>query len=550
MQNMPQSPSGAFISKALHPASLLALTALLAGIIVRAIWLGQLPAGLHQDESFVAWNALGLFHQGLDSSGRAYPIYMADWGDGHSALYVWLLQPLLWLNRGEIPSWLLRLPQCLTACLSLALAYGLMRSLYAARPGLRRWLPALSLFTLALCPWHIMMSRWGLDANLAPGFLLLACFAMAKALEQPKYLPLAAAAYGISLYAYALLWPIVPFVLLWQVAGGLLEKRFCLNSRLLLSGALLGLMALPLLLFVAVNMGLMPPIELPFLTIPSMGGYRGAEIALTPGRMLANLRQSLYLLYHQQNGSAFDILLPWGLFYDIGRILALLGGLWLSLSLARGLWLWASPARRPFPRGDWFFFSMLAGGGLSCLLVSPVLHQINALYIPLCLCQAYALSNLYQFLSRRFARTAASVLALCLAVYVLSFATFLPAYFGPYQKIVGAYFGQGVEEALDFAMDQARYRGIEAIVAEQAAQWPRLALYSRTLPRQYQGSLIYDKAPHPKYFHTGELGIYTRLNPEDLRQDRIYLLYYTQEEHFRDAYALHAFGHWLVALPR
>ena len=28
------------------------------------------------------------------------------------------------------------------------------------------------MFLLAVCPWHIMTSRWGLDVDLAPGFLI------------------------------------------------------------------------------------------------------------------------------------------------------------------------------------------------------------------------------------------------------------------------------------------------------------------------------------------------------------------------------------------
>lgn len=29
-----------------------------------------------------------------------------------------------------------------------------------------------AMLLLSVCPWHIMMSRWGLESNLAPGFLL------------------------------------------------------------------------------------------------------------------------------------------------------------------------------------------------------------------------------------------------------------------------------------------------------------------------------------------------------------------------------------------
>ena len=43
---------------------------------------GSVTDGMHQDEAFVAWNGFALFHEGMDSAGHCFPVYMADWGDG------------------------------------------------------------------------------------------------------------------------------------------------------------------------------------------------------------------------------------------------------------------------------------------------------------------------------------------------------------------------------------------------------------------------------------------------------------------------------------
>ena len=70
------------------PSWLLPLLLMLLGSTLRLACLGSVPGGIHQDESFVAWNAFALLHEGMDSAGHVCPVYMADWGDGHSALYV------------------------------------------------------------------------------------------------------------------------------------------------------------------------------------------------------------------------------------------------------------------------------------------------------------------------------------------------------------------------------------------------------------------------------------------------------------------------------
>lgn len=81
---------------------LLPLAILLLGAFLRLWALGQVPGGMHQDEAFVAWNAHAILKEGMDSAGHHFPVYMADWGDGHSALYVWLLIPILTLFGGHI----------------------------------------------------------------------------------------------------------------------------------------------------------------------------------------------------------------------------------------------------------------------------------------------------------------------------------------------------------------------------------------------------------------------------------------------------------------
>ena len=153
---------------------------LLLGALLRLLYLSRVPGGLHQDEAFVLLNSYDLLHEGRDSAGYAFPIYMSSWGDGQSAMYSWLLTPLLLLNKGIPTTFLGRLPQALVGILTLWCVYCLVKEMFGHTAGL--W----TLFALSVCPWHIMACRWALDANMAPGFLMFGLYFFVRGMNDNR----------------------------------------------------------------------------------------------------------------------------------------------------------------------------------------------------------------------------------------------------------------------------------------------------------------------------------------------------------------------------
>lgn len=519
-------------------STILPFLLLFLGSILRLAYLGTFPAGMHQDESFVAWNAFALFHDGMDSAGNIMPVYLADWGDGHSALYVWLLLPLLVLSKGHITPFISRLPQALVSILTLWAVYCLIKRLFGRKEGL--W----ALFLLAICPWHIMMSRWGLDANLAPGFLIFGLYFFIRGIDNKKFLLLSAFFYGLSLYSYAVIWPIVPIMLLFQILYCLAHRKMRIDRWSLLAVLILFLMALPLLLFVAVNSGLIPEIRLPFMTIPIMGQYRGGDIALSLGGMWENLRTALSLLWNQNTGTPYDILLPWGLFYDIGRIFIVIGFFCLMINLGKML------IRKEFAP-EYFLFVQLLGGGITCLLVTAILHQINSLYIPLILLESYGVWCCLDLLKTKKAFLARLLSPTLAAVYLICLLLFQRDYYGSYSQVVNAYFAQGIEECVDFALAKCEEYNLSTITVEKGAQWPRLLLHTETSPSSYLASVEYDVAPAPGAFVTDDgIRVNTRINYENINQSSIYIIYFIDVELFSKDFELTQFYDWYVAVPK
>lgn len=520
------------------PKQIFPVLLLLLGAALRLAAIGTVPGGMHQDEAFVSWNSFALFQEGMDSAGHHMPVYMADWGDGHSALYVWLLAPLLVLTNGHAaPPALSRLPQVIVSIFTLWAVYCLIKRLFHRRFAL--W----SLFLLAICPWHIMMSRWGLDANLAPGFLIFGFYFFVRGLEKKRFLLLSAFFYGLSLYSYAVIWPIVPFIVAAQGLYCLPHKKLRIDRWTLGAAAILFFMALPLLLFILVNSGILPEIVLPFMTIPLMNGYRGSEIALNPVAMWANLRNALSLLWNQNIGSPFDILLPWGLFYDIGRVFIVIGTIAL-------VWKVLKSFRCKTFSSEYFLFIQLAGGGLTCLLVTAILHQINSLYIPLVLAESYGIWVVTESIYRKRVFLGRMAVVLLTSVYFVCLLLFQRDYYTDYRQLVGAYFAEGLEECVAYAWDKCSEKNISNIVAEKGAQWPRLLLYTETLPSDFLDSVIYDVPPAPESFETKGIHIQTRIHYDNINQESIYIIYFTDIPVFEKDFDLVGFHDWYVAVPR
>lgn len=525
--------------------NILALGILLFGAALRLIYLGQVPGGMQQDETFPAWNAFSLLHDGIDSAGNFFPVYLADWGDGHSALYSWLVIPFLALNGGKWNALASRLPQALVGILTIWAVYLLFRKIFGEVPAL--WCE----FLLAVCPWHITMSRWGLDVNLAPGFLIFGLYFFILGIEKNRYLLLSALAYGLSLHCYAVIWLIVPIMLFCQIVYCIRHKKLHINRYSIASAILLFVIALPLILFVIINTFRLPQINLPFMTIPIMPGYRGSEVMLTFGEMWSNLKHLGHLLLFQNIGTPYDILLPYGLFYDIGRVFIVIGFFCLMAALIKKTF-----RSREFCY-ETFIFIQLLGAGINGIMVTVDLHRINSLYIPLILCEAYGIWCFLKWIKRfgKYAATAAG--GILAAAYLICLTGFQHAYYTDYKDLVSAYFAQGMQECVSYAMEMSTALGAPPnsscpdIVVERGAQWPRLLLFSETTGPEYLEHVTYkENQVEPATFQKNGITFCNGIDYEHLRKDAIYIFYFPDVALFEEDFTLQQFYDWYVAVPK
>ena len=192
----------------LKPAQWIFLCVLITGSLVRLIGLGYVPGkgGLNQDEAYTIYDAWCLANFGMDSREYSMPVYTYAWGKygGQSVFQLYAILPLVKMFGAENYFWS-RLPQVLLGILSLLIIYGVGKRLKDEKFGL------ILMVALAICPWHIMQSRWALDCNFFPGLLLIAVYFAVRAREKRSFLPLFSLFIGLALYGYASPWIVMPF---------------------------------------------------------------------------------------------------------------------------------------------------------------------------------------------------------------------------------------------------------------------------------------------------------------------------------------------------
>ncbi|MBQ7954147.1 MAG: glycosyltransferase family 39 protein [Lachnospiraceae bacterium] len=528
------------------PKNYLILSAiLLLGSLVRLLYLGAVPGGLHQDEAIVGWNAFSLLNNGYDSAGHVWPVYVADWGDGHSLMYCILTIPFLILNGNHLSHFATRMPQALVGILTILVLYGIIKKMYNETYAL--W----GAFLLAICPWHITMCRWGLDANLVPGFLMFGLFFFIKGMENQKYLLLSALFYGLTLHCYAVIWPLVPLLMVLQILYGLKHGKLRINKWSIGASFILFVVALPCILFVLVNGGILEEIYLPFMSIPAMSGYRAGELAITPAGMWHNFKRLGSLLLRHDTAAIYDIIMPSGLFYNLGFLFVVLGVVCLIVGLVRKF-------RKKEFTYEFLLFSQLLGALVISLLVEVDMHQSNCLFIPLVICETIGVMKFVEFIRRRFTapKVAYGTQIGLVCVFLLYFGQFEYLYFTEYKDLISLWFAEGISESVPHAFEAAKERAKETgesqtIVTHRGAQWPRLLYYTDTLGEEYLENVVYkENGIEPYSFTSDGVTFVNGFEEDEISTDNIYVFYYNTLHLFEEDFEVTQYIDWYVGIPK
>ena len=433
------------------------------GAALRLAAIGSLPLGLNQDEASAGYETFALLTAGIDRCGKSWPVLFISWGSGQNVLMSYLALPFVaLLGLSELS---VRLPNAISGCLTLFVFWRLARRAGGAHFGL------LALLLLVVNPWHIMMSRWALESNLLPFFLLTGVWLTALAQEKPWILVAAAACFGLSLYAYGTAFFFLPVYLICAVVWlrrDLRPASFCTAL------ALFVLLALPIALCQLRDALGKPELVILGVTLPRLTEGRQAATSIFGGGGLAaaaeNFRGFLNILRKGGDGLPWNATSFWrgGIFYFFGLPTALLG-------------IVRSVLERKDRQTEAPLRYALLSALLCTFLIRGNVNRINMVWLPLIYFSALG-CDLIGRLLRRWS-------VIPLAGLLVCFFLFLSTYTATFAGNGNVNYFPGLGGAIRAAEES----GAETVYITDKVNQPYIfaLFYTETLPETFSDSVVY-----------------------------------------------------------
>lgn len=504
----------------------LILLFILLGTLVRVYRFGALPIGLNQDEAFAGYEAFSLANYGVDTSGYHNPVYFVAWGSGMNVLESYLAIPFIKIFGLSV--YTIRLPQLLCALACLPVLYLLLREMTN-----NERIALIGLGLLALSPWHIMLSRWGLESNLAPAFLLFSFFFFVKGVKKNAYFILSAFFYGVTLYAYAITWAVVPLTVCCNGLYLVCTRQKLQWRYVLIAAGVLFLLALPLLLFVMVNNGWINEIKTSFISIPKMLVMRDSEIKLSNLVDPDAYYDLIKLMAEQDDGLLWNST-RFGFFYKISIPFILFGVTKLIMETAEGI------RRREFRMHTLILISFVCSLLSAVMLTGKNVNRINAVHMYTLLCAAIGVDAFVELCKDK--QLLKNTLIVC---YALCFAFFCSYYFGDYNQNIANSFRYGAEDAVRFVNEKE----FQSVNVDEGMYYPQLLFYDQTPTDEFLATVEYRNYP-AKFLSVEKFTKYTfgvNYNNLDLSYDG-YIIKTDKRSYFEQkGFEIEEFGYFSVA---
>lgn len=428
------------------------------GSILRLLFIGRVPGNYNyfQDEAFSAYEAFSMVNYGMDSHGYHNPIYLETWGSGMSAVQCYIQSIFVRiLGFGPVA---IRLPQAILGCLTLVFFYLLIKEVADKRIAF--W----STLVLAIAPWHIIMSRWGLDCNYYVGFVTISLYLLVTSKNVIWKTILAAVLMGITLYSYAGPWIVMPFLVYGIILYLFLKKEMTIKSIVIYT-ITLGIVVIPLFIFILVNMGFISEIRTDFISIPKLSYFRSDDAKPS----LANLKQLITYFWTQYDYISYDTALPYGTYY-------LFSNVFLVIGIIRDI---IKRNKKAVIMWIWFICALILG-----VTVQANFERTNILFLPLIYFIGVGIAFVIDlFKNAKLQKVVALGIFILYAVNGFIFARY---YFTEFNEMMTRVWPDGAQEVIEFAQNY------DGTIHVQDIRHPIVLCYSQYPTDKYVNTVVYE----------------------------------------------------------
>lgn len=398
----------------------------------------RIPLPFHVDEAGMAYDAVSLSKYYRDRYLYKFPVYFINYGGGQNALYTWLAALMIKIFNYSIIS--VRLPAIFLSLCSAVVFTFTIRSFSGNNQSI------FAMIAYCFLPFSIMHSRWGLESYLLFPMLVIACCCFYHAVDKRKtfLFILSGVLFGVTFYSYAVSYVIVPLILGIAALYLLIIKKINWKELLLLAFPAV-ILAIPLLMMLAVNNGLMDEINTRYFSIPKLVFYRGSEFSVK--NIVENLRfgeSNIFYRIFVRDGLIYNVIPVFGSVYYFNIPIILYG---FYLSAKRSI---NAVRAGQFTMDVMMFILFISVFPVLLFLPYANVNRACALFIPLIY---FLIQGFCEIL--RESRTTALIYS---GLFLLASLSFVCYYFADFPKdlsyelsITSVY---DLEEALDFAEKQ------------------------------------------------------------------------------------------------
>ena len=336
------------------------------GFLVRVVGIVNHPNGLNTDEASIGYEAFSVSTYGIDRNGNSWPVFLESWGSGQNALYMYIIMPFVKAMGLSVIS--VRLPMAIMGCISLFLMFKLLKKCKDEKFAI------IGLAFLAIAPWHIMKSRYGLESNVFPEFAFYAVYFIISALEDNKTykMYIGSIFLGLCSYAYGTSYFFLPiFVVILLIV--LLKRKEINLKTAIISFIIVAILSLPIVLMIFINSFDFNEIKIGLVTIPKIEENRYETLTILSSdniisELQRNLIDSLKTLILQDDGYNMNALPLFGIVYTISPLFIIIG-IFFGFKSNEKI--------------DIVFKIWLCVASILMLICTPNINRMNILYFPI-----------------------------------------------------------------------------------------------------------------------------------------------------------------------
>lgn len=505
------------------------------GIFLRFYRLATLPEGFHQDEASNSYEAFCLANYGIDRNGYRYPVYPITWGSGGGSPILIYLYAII-CNFTEPSVFSYRAIFATFGSLTLFLFYWFIRKLHGNVAAL------LSMGALAVMPWHIVLSRWGLDSNTIPFWcmLIMALFLLANHTKKTLHYVITSIFCAIILYCYGSATFVMPFFVLFACGYSLYIGRLNIK-QLIYSGIAFLITVFPLAVFYFINVFGFSAIITNIFTVPTFTGSHTGTVFISPTEnILKSLLNNLWHLLQMLTIGCEDEL--WNYvpgYYTLYQFTFPITFCGIFLGFKEAI----QDMKRKKYNGTAIMASMLAAAFLFSLILNQNINRMVFFFLPLIYFFGYGIYRIGNY--SRY------LLGIAIIILGLGSISFTKDYFTEYGPMSNYLFMKGYGEAITYAEeiredDQIIYSTYENL----ASPFITALLYSRTSPYDYLDTAEF-KGEEAEFRVATSFTHYRFDFPEDIEdkkyKEHILIISTLEKERFEKlGYEMQEFGNFLV----